>query len=115
MATGIGPIAAAMSLAAPDEGSRLTIPALDRVGQPVFEDLNIIDMMALQGSADDDPLHRLSHIEPGASTRRVEEPNPPFMAPRHQIMTVMACQVVQNEEHTQGRQHPIQLLGGGKR
>jgi hypothetical protein len=27
----------------------------------------------------------------------------------------MACQIIQNEQHAQGRVHPIQLLGGGKR
>src|SRR6266700_640909 len=32
------------------------------------------------------------------------------MAPMHETMTVMACQIIQNEQHTQGRIHSIQLL-----
>lgn len=93
----------------------MTIPSLDGVAKPVFEDLHIIDMVSLQCSADNDPLHRFSHVEPRASTRRVQEPNAVFTTPTHQIAAVMACQIIQNEQHAQGRVHPIQLLGGGKR
>ena len=92
----------------------MPIPPLDGISQPIFEDLHIIDMMSLQSTPNNDPLHRFSHIEPGASTRRVQQPNAAFMAPLHQIATVMTCQIIQDEQHAQGRIHPIQLFCGGK-
>src|SRR5437764_14821098 len=70
---------------------------------------------SLQGPPDNDPLDGFSHIEPRASTRRVQQPNAAFMAPPDQIATVMTRQIIQNEQHAQGRVHPIQLLSGGKR
>src|ERR1700687_4399898 len=103
MTTRISAIATGMPLASPDEGSRMTIPALDGLGQPIFEDLHIIDMMSLQGSPDNDALHRFSHIEPRASTGRVQKPNAAFMAPPHPLATVMACEIIQNEQHAQRR------------
>jgi hypothetical protein len=93
----------------------MTIPSLNGLGQPIFEDLHIIDMMSLQGSSDNDPLHRFSHIEPGASTGRVQKPNAAFMAPTHQIATGMSCQIIQDEQHAQRRIHLVQLLCCGKR
>src|SRR6266705_4558885 len=115
MATRIGPVATCMPLASPDEGSGMPVPPLDGVSKPIFEDLHIIDMVSLQGPSDNDPLYGFSHIEPRASTGRVQKPNAAFMAPTDQIATVMARQIIQNEQHAQGRVHPIQLLGGWKR
>src|SRR5437764_11072735 len=115
MATRIGSVATCMPLASPAEGSGMTVPPLDGVDKPIFEDLHIIDMVSLQGPPDNDPLDGFSHIEPRASTRRVQQPNAAFMAPPDQIATVMTRQIIQNEQHAQGRVHPIQLLSGGKR
>src|SRR5260370_723685 len=114
MTARIGPVTACVSLASPDKGGPMPIPSLDGVAKPVFEDLHIIDMVSLQRSADEHALHRFSHVEPRASTRRVQEPNAVFMAPPHQIAAVMACQIIQNEQHAQGRVHPIQVLGSWK-
>lgn len=114
MTTGIGTVAAGMSLASPEEGGGVPIPALAGVPQPVFEDLDSIDLVALQGSADQNPWHRFGHIEPRARTGGVQEANSAFLAPFHPIATVMACQIIQNEQPTQGRVPPIQLLGGRK-
>src|SRR5205085_1070296 len=102
------------SLASPQKRSRMTIPALDGVPKPVFENLHIIDMLSLQRSADDDALHRFGHVEPGASTRGVQKSNAAFMTPAYEIPTVMACQIVQDEQHTQRRVEAIQLLGSRK-
>src|SRR5216684_3628839 len=102
MTTRIGAIAACMPLASPDEGSRMTIPSLDGIPKPIFEDLHIIDMVSLQRSADENALHRFGHVEPRASTRGVQEPNAVFTTPTHQIAAVMACQIIQNEQHAQG-------------
>ncbi len=92
----------------------MTIPALDGVGKPVFEGLHSIDILSLYRSSDENALHRFGHIEPGASARRVQESNAAFMTPTHPIVTVMACQIIQNEQHAQRRVHPIQLRGCGK-
>src|SRR5579864_1083334 len=115
MTTRIGSVAAGMALASPNERSRLAIPPLNRILKPILEDLHIIDMMPLQSAPDENALHGFGHIEPGASTRRVQEPNAVFMTPTHQLTTVMACQIVQNEQHAQRRTEAIQLLGCGKR
>lgn len=93
----------------------MTIPPFDRVGKPIFEDLYVIDMVPLQGSSDDDALHRLRHIEPGTSTGRVQQPNAMFVTPGHHIAAVMAGQIIQNEQHAQRRVEPIQLFGCRKR
>src|SRR5438105_79501 len=114
MTTRIGPVAAGMPLASPDERRRVPIPPLDRIPKPIFEDLHIIHMMPFHRSADENPLHRFGHVQPRASTWRVQEANAAFVTPTHKIVTVMARQIVQNEQHTQGRIHPIQLLGGWK-
>jgi hypothetical protein len=115
MTTRIGAVAACMSLASPDKGGGMTIPSLNGVPKPVFEDLHIIDMVSLQCSADENPLHGFGHVEPRARTGRVQEPNAVLTTPTHQIAAVMACQVIQNEQYAQGRVHPIQLLGGWER
>src|SRR2546421_2599623 len=115
MTTRIGAVAARMPLASPDERRRVTIPPLDCVPKPVFEDLHIIDMLSLQRSPNENALHRFGHVKPGARTRGVQESNAVFMAPPHPIATAMACQIVQNEQHAQGRGEAIQLLGCGKR
>src|SRR5947209_1579400 len=57
MTTGISAVAARMPLASPDERRWVTIPSLDGVAEPVFEDLHIIDVVSLQGSPDDNALH----------------------------------------------------------
>jgi hypothetical protein len=54
-------------------------------------------------------------LRKAARTRRVQQPNAVFMAPTHQIATVVAGQIIQNEQQAQGRVEPIQLLGCRKR
>src|SRR5947209_19670620 len=115
MTTRIGPVAACMPLASPDKRRRVTIPPLDRIAKPIFEDLHIINMMPFHRSANENPLHRFSHVQPGASTWRVQAANAAFMTPTHKIVAVMARQIVQNEQHAQGGIHPIQLLDRWKR
>ena len=115
MTSGIGAVSACMSLASPDERRWVSIPAFDGVAEPIFEYLHIIDMMPLHRSADENALYRFGHIQPGARTGRVHEANAEFMTPPHKIATVMARQIVQYEQHAQGRKHPIELLGGWKR
>src|SRR6266699_3214401 len=115
MTTGIGAVAAGMPLASPDERRRVTIPPLNRLPKPIFEDLHIIDMVPFHRSPYNDALHRFGHVKPRASTRSVQEANAAFMTPLYQIAAVVTCQIVQNEQHAQGRIHPIKLPGFGKR
>src|SRR5512135_1697577 len=103
MTTGIGPVAACMPLASPDKRRRVTIPPFDSIPKPIFEDLHIINMMPFHRSSDENALHRFGHVKPRASTRGVQEANAVFMTPTHKIVTVMARQIVQNEQHAQGR------------
>ncbi len=52
-------------------------------------------MVSFQGSSNENALHGFCYIEPGASTRRVQEPNAMFPTPLHQITTAITCQVIQ--------------------
>src|SRR5229473_1042844 len=115
MTTRISPVSAGVALPSPNEGGGMPIPSLDRLPKPVFEDLHIIDVVPFQSSADNDPLHRFGHVEPRSCTRRVQESNAVFMTPTHQIATVVAGQIIQDEQHAQRRIEAIQLLGCGKR
>src|SRR5712691_8443129 len=110
MTTRVSPVAAGVALPSPNERGGMTIPALDRLPKPVFEDLHIIDVVPLQSSPDNDPLHGFGHVEPGTRTGRVPESHAVFMTPTHQIATVVAGQVIQDEQHTQRRVETIQLL-----
>jgi hypothetical protein len=85
MTTGIGTITTSVPFASPDEGRRMPIPAYDGAAQPTFEDLDILDVMTLQSSAQDDALHRLGHIEPGTGTGHIQQANAVFVGPSDQI------------------------------
>lgn len=90
MTTGIGTVATGMPFASPDEGSAMSIPSRAGVPQPIFEDLDILDVVAFQSPADEHALHRFGQVEPGSRTGGIQESNPAFMAPLHAIAAVMA-------------------------
>src|SRR5258708_6319563 len=100
-----------MALATPDEGSRMPIPALDRVGEPLFEHLDVGGVLPVERSPLNNALHRLGHVEPGASVGRPEQEDAMFSAPLHETVAFMPREIVQNEQHTHRREKAIQLLG----
>src|SRR5258708_16229524 len=89
-----------MALATPDEGSRMPIPALDRVGEPLFEHLDVGGVLPVERSPLNNALHRLGHVEPGASVGRPEQEDAMFSAPLHETVAFMPREIVQNEQHT---------------
>src|SRR5947209_10958515 len=60
-------------------------------------------MLTGECSADNDALHRLSHIQPGATNRRIERHHPMIEAPAHQVRREMSRQIIQDQYDTQRR------------
>jgi hypothetical protein len=80
-----------MAFAAPSEWRWMTIPALDRISERLFECLNGRIILTGKGASFDDALDRLSHVEPGASMRRPEQEDAMLGAPLHQTVAFMSC------------------------
>src|SRR5258708_4565102 len=92
----IGSIPAYMPLSTPDKRRGMTIPTCDGIRKPLLEDLHIIGMISLQRSPFDDPLHRLSHVEPGTRIGRGKEENATLSTPLHQTVAFMPSQIVED-------------------
>src|SRR6266536_2389608 len=110
MPTCIGPIPACVPLASPDERGGVSVPANNRVTEPVFEDLYIVDVMARQRSPLNNALHRLGHIEPGASIGSGEQENAMLGTPLGQAWTLVPGQIIPDQQHPDGRKKPVQLV-----
>ena len=83
-----------MAFAAPDERRRVPIPALDRLGEPPLERLNVSGMLTSKRPPLDNALQRLSHVEPGTGGRRPEQEDAVLRTPLHQTVTLVPCQIV---------------------
>jgi len=59
-------------------------------------------MLPSQGSAHDDALHRLGHVEPRAAHGRVERHHPMIKEPEHQVIRQMPRQIIQHQHDAQG-------------
>src|ERR1700676_2991920 len=110
MPTSVGSITTGMAFASPNEGSWMSIPSFNGVPEPVFEDLHIIDVIPCQGSLLDDPLHGLSHVEPGASIGSGEQENAMLGTPLGQAWTLVSGQIIPDQEHPDWREKSVQLV-----
>ena len=85
----------------------MSIPGVNGVAEPVFEDLHVIDMLTRQRPCFDDALHRFGHVEPGASIGRREQQDAVLGTPLHKTEAAMAtCGIrppVEAFENTQSR------------
>jgi len=75
----------------------MPVPASNCVTKPIFEDLDIIDVMTRQRPPLDDALDRLGHVEPGASIGRGKQENAMLSTPLGQAGTLMPGQVVPDQ------------------
>jgi len=66
------PLASELALAAPSERRRVGVPASGGRFEPVHDLLRGIWRLAFEGAADEDPLDRLGHVQPGAAQRGVQ-------------------------------------------
>lgn len=99
-----GALAAFVALAVPDEGGRVGVPARDGVVEPGDELILGLGMLAIEGSADDDPLDRLGEVQPGAADRGVQRHDAVVEQPADDGPTQMPGQVVPDQEESERRQ-----------
>src|SRR5215469_2040674 len=110
MTTRIGSISPGMTLATPEKRSGLAVPPGNGVGQPLFEHLDIVDVMALQCTPDNDALHGFSHVEPGTRIGCVQQTNTMLGTPLRQVATAVSHEIVQDQQHANGREPAIELI-----
>ena len=60
-------------------------------------------MLTAEGTADQDPLQRLGHVEPGAGERGVERHNAVLEQPAHHVVPALPRAIVPDQEQSQGR------------
>src|SRR5439155_4730304 len=60
-------------------------------------------MLTRERSADNDALHRLRHIQPGATNGRIEGHHPMIEEPAYQIIREMSSQMIEDQHETQRR------------
>src|SRR5258705_10232686 len=89
--------------AIPDEWGGMAIPTSHRLLEPVDELFGALGMLARKGTAHQNALQRLRHVEPGPRPRGVERPDAVLQQPAHQVVTAMAGQIVPDQEEAQGR------------
>src|SRR5258708_38905657 len=111
MATRIRPITAGVAFASPDEGRGMSVPAFNRVTEPIFEDLHIVDVMTRQRPSLDNALDRLGHVEPGACVRRGKQQDPMFSTPLRHARALVPSEILPDQQYSDWREKPIQLLG----
>ncbi len=91
----------------------MTIPPLNRAGEPIFEDLHIVDMVAFERSPHDDPLHRFSHVEPRTGIGCVQQTNAVLGTPLGEVMATVSHQIVQDQKYANGRKPGVELVSRG--
>jgi len=72
----------------------MSIPALDCLGEPPLERLDVSRALTGKRSPLDNALQRLSHVEPGTGGRRPEQEDAVLSTPLHQTVTLVSCQIV---------------------
>ena len=94
MPPSVGPVATGMAFAAPDERGPIPIPALDCLGEPPLERLNVSRVLTGKRTPLDDALQRLGHVEPGTGGGRPEQEDAVLSTPLHQTVALMSRQIV---------------------
>lgn len=91
-------------LAAPPKGRGVRIPAGYRLGQPGFDLLGRLRMLAGERPPGENPLDRLGQVEPRAGDRRVQRQEAPVEQVLLQFPVAVSRQIVPDEQHPQWRQ-----------
>jgi hypothetical protein len=103
-------LAALEPFAVPGERGRVSIPAGDGVVEPGDQVVLGLGMVALEGTADDDPLDRLGQVQPGAAERGVERQDAVLEQPADDRPAEVAGQVVPDQEESEGWQRLAWLM-----
>jgi hypothetical protein len=96
-----GALATFVALAVPDEGGRVGVPARDGVVEPGDQLILGLGMLAVERSADDDPLDRLGQVQPGAANGGVQRHDAVMEQPADDGPTQVAGQIVPDQEKTE--------------
>src|SRR5947209_6607509 len=79
------------------------VPARYRLFQPLDDLLGALRALAGQGSAYQNTLHRLGHIQPGATQQGIERHDAMGKEPGDHRVTAMTCQIIPDENYAQWR------------
>ncbi len=102
--TSTAPLASELALATPDERCRIGVPAARGLFEPAHDVFWRVRRLPFERTADEDALDGLGHVQPGATERRVEGHDAMFDQPEDERGGLVAAQIVEHQEHPQGRQ-----------
>jgi hypothetical protein len=105
------PLAPELALAGPDERRGVGVPATRGRFEPVDDVHRRSRGPAGERTADKDALYGFGHVQPGAAERGVQWHDAVGDQPENQARGLVAGQVVQDQQHPQGRQ----TFGQGER
>lgn len=97
-------LASEEALTTPDEGCGVGIPAACRGFEPVDDVVGGGWGLSIKGAADEDALDRLGHVQPGATERGVQRHDAMLDQPEDKARGLVAGQVVEDQQHPQGRE-----------
>jgi len=103
-------LAAELALAGPLEWRGVGVPAARGGFEPVDDVVRGGQCLAGQRPANEDALDGFGHVQPGAAERGVQRHDAVRDQPQHEGRSLVAGQVVQNQQHPQG----WQAFGQGK-
>src|SRR5258708_6734815 len=83
------PLTSSSSFAIPDKRCGILVPTCHGLFQPVHDLQGALRILSAERTTDDDALHRLGHVEPGAPNGRVERHHPMVKQPAYQIIREM--------------------------
>src|SRR3954469_287590 len=97
-------LASELALAAPLEGGGIGVPAAGGGLKPVDDVVWGRWGLAGQGATDEDGLDGFGHVTPGAAQRRVQRHDAVLDQPQDQTRSLVAAQVIEDEQRPQGWQ-----------
>src|SRR4051812_14857853 len=97
-------LASEQALAGPLEGCGIGVPAARGGFEPVDDVVWARRGLASECAADEDPLDRLGHVQPGAAERGIERHDAVLNQPEHEGRGLVAAEIVQDQEHSERRQ-----------
>ena len=107
-------LAAALSasgpFAAPNERCGFVAPTFGCGFQGVDDLLRCFRRLAIQGTAHDDALDGLCHVEPGRAQGRVERHDTMFDKPQNHIWRQVTREVVPHQQYAQRREQILGML-----
>jgi hypothetical protein len=103
MASFLRSLPAVPPLASPFKRGGVSVPAFHRGFQPFDKSRRGFQVLSCQRSSHEDALDRFREVQPRPSKRRIQKSDPPIPAPPYDLGTVMAFQIVQNQDQPHRR------------